>query len=290
MRLSPDQLVDPPVVLRLVNRGSLAYMELRDSIKEWGVFTPILVRLSARFPGKYDVVCGAYRTACARDVRRPDVPCLVMELTDDEVLRIQIQENALRPETTPTDYARQFRRIMDSRPGMYQYELATLLHKNPRWIGQILGLEKLSEEFQTAVDRGEMPLGSAYELARIPPIYRSEFFDAARTLPEIEFRTLARGFLKQFMEGSRQGKLDAFFTEKFTPQAFMRPLKEVQAEHDEPQVSALILAAENCTTMLQAWRAALSWVMHLDQESIETRRQAALSRNRKKVEVFGKQS
>ena len=135
-----------------------------------------------------------------------------------------------------------------------------------------------------------MPLGSAYELARIPPIYRSEFFDAARTLPEMEFRTLARGFLKQFMEGSRQGKLDAFFTEKFTPQAFMRPLKEVQAEHDKPQVSALILAAENCTTMLQASRPALSWVMHLDQESIETRRQAALSRNRKKVEVFGKQS
>ena len=64
-QISPDQLVDPPVVLRLVNRGSLGYMELRDSIKKFGILSPILVRPSARFQGKYDVVAGMYRTYCA---------------------------------------------------------------------------------------------------------------------------------------------------------------------------------------------------------------------------------
>ena len=62
--IATSDLVDPPVVLRLVNRGSLAYAELRDSIAHWGVLTTVLVRPSTRFPGKYDVADGLYRTSC----------------------------------------------------------------------------------------------------------------------------------------------------------------------------------------------------------------------------------
>ena len=44
-------------------------------------------------------------------------PALVRDLTDDDLLAIQIQANALRPETTPMDYARQIKRIMDGQAG-----------------------------------------------------------------------------------------------------------------------------------------------------------------------------
>jgi hypothetical protein len=57
-------------------------------------------------------------------------------------------------------------------------------------------------------------------------------------------------------------------------------LKEIQPEHEKPTVSALVLAAENSKTLLDAWRAALAWVMHLDRASVESQRQAVMNRNR----------
>ena len=221
-----DDLVDPPVVLRLVNRGSLAYMEMRDSIADQGVLNSILVRPSARFPGKFDVADGLYRTYTARDAGLLEMPCLVRDLTNNDLLSIQIQANALRPETTPMCYARQIKRIMEANPEIKEYELVGVIHKSPHWIADTLRLFKLQPAYQLAVDRGEMPLGSAYEFARMPPKFQPTYFDAARTMPAVEFRPLAQDFLKQYQEAVRQGKLDAFFTEDFKPQAYMRSLKE----------------------------------------------------------------
>ncbi len=67
------------MVLRLVNRDSLAYMELRDSIADRGILNSILVRPSARHPGKYDVADGLYRVSAARDAGLSMVPALVKD-------------------------------------------------------------------------------------------------------------------------------------------------------------------------------------------------------------------
>ena len=66
-------------------------------------------------------------------------------LTDDDVLAIQIQANALRPETTAIEYARQIRRIMDAitaRRGTDATlaDVSNLIHKNVDWIGAQLRL------------------------------------------------------------------------------------------------------------------------------------------------------
>ena len=286
-----EELVDPPVVLRLVNRASVAYMELRDSIADRGVLNPILVRPSTRFPDKYDVADGLYRATCCREVGRSPVPCLVKDLTDNDLLAIQIQANALRPETTPMEYARQIKRIMEARPQATLAEISSrILHKSPKWVGETLGLLGLRKDYHLAVDRGEMPLGSAYELARIPYRHQAEFLDAARTMPVAKFRAVAQAFLKQFQEAVRQGKLDAFFTEDFKPVPHMRPLKGVIAECEKPACAALVLTAERCKTLTDAWRAALAWVLHLDRESIAIQRQAVTRRSRKRAkEVLDKQ-
>jgi ParB/RepB/Spo0J family partition protein len=286
-----EELVDPPVVLRLVNRASVAYMELRDSIADRGVLNPILVRPSTRFPDKYDVADGLYRATCCREVGRSPVPCLVKDLTDNDLLAIQIQANALRPETTPMEYARQIKRIMEARPEATLAEISSrILHKSPKWVGETLGLLGLRKDYHLAVDRGEMPLGSAYELARIPYRHQAEFLDAARTMPVAKFRAVAQAFLKQFQEAVRQGKLDAFFTEDFKPVPHMRPLKGVIAECEKPACAALVLTAERCKTLTDAWRAALAWVLHLDRESIAIQRQAVTRRSRKRAkEVLDKQ-
>ena len=283
--LAADDLIDPPVVLRLVDRGSTAYLELRDSIADRGVLNPILVRRSARFPGQYEVADGLYRATCCREVGRSPVPCLVKDLTDDNLLSIQIQANALRPETTPMEYARQIMRIMEARPQATLAEISSrVLHKSPTWVSQTLGLLRLNKTFQVAVERGEMPLGCAYELARVAHRFQAQFFDAARTRPVAEFRETVQAFLKRYQEAERQGKLDAVFTDDFKPQAYMRPVKEVREELEKPSQAALVVTAAGCKTLTDAWRAALAWVLHLDRESVEVQRQALINRARKRKE------
>ena len=61
----PCQIVEPWVVLRLVNRESVEYLELRDSMADKGSLNSICVRPSPRQPGKFEVVDGLYRRAAA---------------------------------------------------------------------------------------------------------------------------------------------------------------------------------------------------------------------------------
>ena len=211
------------------------------------------------------------------------MPCLVKDLTDDDLLAIQIQANALRPETTPMEYARQIKRIMEARPEATLAEISSrILHKSPTWVSETLGLLRLRKDFSSPWTAARCRWGRAYELARVPTGTRPHFFDAARTMPVAEFRAVAQAFLKQFQEAVRQGKLDAFFTEDFKPVPHMRPLKEVHCGVRETGLAALVLTAEGCKTLTDAWRAALAWVLHLDRESIETQRQAVMNRARKR--------
>jgi len=96
------EIVEPWVILRPVNRGSVEYLELRDSLAAVGFLNSICVRPSKRKPGKVEVVDGLYRYTAAKELDLPAAPCIVKyNLTDQDVLAAQIQANALRPETTP---------------------------------------------------------------------------------------------------------------------------------------------------------------------------------------------
>ena len=222
-------------------------------------------------------------------------PCLVKDLTDDDLLSIQIQANALRPETTPMEYARQIRRIMEARPDQLWRRLATASSctRARRGSATTLGAAAiLQQDFQVG---GGARRNAAWcpptSWPRIPHKFQPQFFDAARTMPVAEFRAMAQAFLKQFQEAVRQGKLDAFFTEDFKPQAYMRPLKEVLRRNTtSPSQAALVLAAENCKTLADGlarrhWRGC----MHLDRDSIEASAEAVMNRNRKRKEPPDKQ-
>ena len=142
------QLVDPPVVLRLVNRASVAYLELRDSLADRGFLNSICVRPSSRFPGKYDVADGLYRVTAAREIGLPGAPAVIKDLSDDDLLAIQIQANAVRPETMPMEYARQIKRIMEARPEATLAEVSNrILHKSPGWVSRNPGAAGVAKGF-----------------------------------------------------------------------------------------------------------------------------------------------
>ena len=283
-----DQIIEPWVILRVVNRESLEYLELRDSLAARGLVNSICVRPSLRKPGLYEVVDGLYRYTAASELRLPALPCIVKHnLTDEDVLALQIQANALRPETTAIEYARQIRRIMAAvaaRQGRDATlaDVNNLIHKDAEWIGDQLKLLHLRRDIQKAVERGEIPLGSAYMLAKLPMVHQSRLVELAKTAPVREFAPVVAGLVKQIQENARQGKLHDFCKD-FEPVPYLRPMKEVLAEYREHRLGGLALAKAGIQTAVDGWYLALQWALNLDEESVRQQREKFLARSRANV-------
>ena len=226
---------------------------------------------------------GLYRYTAACELRLPAMPCIVKHnLTDEDVLALQIQANALRPETTVIEYARQIRRIMDAvtaRQGTDATlaDVSTLIHKNPEWVRQQLDLLGLRADIQKAVERGEIPLGSAYVLARLPRVRQVQFAELARTAPAREFVPVVARVVKQIQEAARQGKLHDYCRD-FEPVPYLRPLKEVLAEYREHHLGGLAVVNAASQTPVDGWYLALQWTLRLDEESIRQQREKVLAR------------
>ena len=278
-----EKLTEPWVLLRPVSTDSVEYLEMRESLREKGFLNSISVRPSTRQPGFFEIIDGMWRTTCAKELHFETVPCIIKyNITDDDVLTLQVQAQAIRPETKPIEYASQLQRIQKARPGITLTQLASLVNKRPGWVSKQLGLLKLDRRSQKAVDRGEIPLANAYMLAKIPPKLRIDYIDQAKSLPVTRFGPIVASVVKQFKEAVRQGKLDAFFTEDFTPQAYLRSLKDIEAEARKPAEAPLRITAANCKTPLEGWNAALQWMMHLDEKSVAEQETATRAKVRKR--------
>lgn len=275
-----NRIIEPRTMLRLIDKGSVEYLEMRDSIAVEGFWNSISVR-PAKDDAKYEIIDGLYRYTCARELGLESVPCIIKyNVSDDAMLAAQIQANAIRPETKPVEFAMQMKRILTRQPEMTFDELAHMIHKSPNWVRHILGLLKLSREAQKMVDRGDIPAQSAYMLAKIPRRFQADFFDQARTLSVREFRALAASVIKQFTEAVKQGKMEAFWCSEFKPQAYLRSLSDIQQEADRQEFGALLVTIEQCKTPVDGFYAALRWAMHLDHQSVEDQERAARARSR----------
>lgn len=271
-------LHEPWLVMRPVDKDSIEYLERVDSLTRYGPLNSLLVRPSSRKPGKYEVVDGLWRLTASHEVPGLDsLPCIIKTgLSDFDVLAMQIQANAVRAETTPVEYSRQLRRIIDKAGGrMTVAELARIAGKHPDWVKDRLNLLELAKPVQTMVDRGEIPIRSAYMLAKIPSSWRKDYVDHARAMSVPEFGALAAGIIKRFSEAVRIGKLEERFVAPFEPQPYLRGAKEAKEELAQPKAGAAIIVAEGVKTPLDAWRACLRWMLHLDRESVEKQQQAS---------------
>lgn len=268
-------LVEPRTVLRYISAESAEYLGLRDSIRTNGLINSICVR-PGKEDGKYEVVDGLTRYRCCRDLGLSSIPCIIKyDVSDYDVMVLQVAANALRPETKPVEYAKQMKKIMANKANMTFSEMACLINMPVDWVKSRLGLTNLTTEVGIMVDRGEIPIQSAYMLAKIPSRFQAEHIDQARTLSSVDFKVIAAGVIKRYTEAVKQGKMAAFFTAPFVATPHLRPLKEVEAELAHPSVGALIVTTDNCKTPLDGFYSALWWVAQIDRQSVAVREASA---------------
>src|SRR5690554_3325114 len=125
-----------------------ALEELAASIREKGVIQPLIARRISGTPETYQIVAGERRWRAAQMARRHEVPVLVREFTDTEVLEIAIIENIQRADLNAVEEAVGYRQLMD-RFGHTQEKLAEALGKSRSHIANLLRLLQLPDEVQT---------------------------------------------------------------------------------------------------------------------------------------------
>jgi ParB family transcriptional regulator, chromosome partitioning protein len=139
-----------------------ALSELAESIRAKGIIQPLVVR---RIPGgdMYEIVAGERRWRAAQMAQLHEVPIVIRDFTDSEVLEIAIIENIQRADLNAVEEALGFRQLMD-RFGHTQEKLAEALAKSRSHIANTLRLLNLPEEVQGLVRAGELSAGHARAL------------------------------------------------------------------------------------------------------------------------------
>jgi ParB/RepB/Spo0J family partition protein len=277
-----SQLRECRVQLRPVDKRTVEYRELRDSIKAHGLWQGILVRPAE--DGMYEVVDGFYRYNCCKELRHKDIPCLIRELTDTEVMIVQIQTNAVRLETDPIDYARHLWRIIKEDKEMTVGQVAYVVKKSPGWVRKMLKITRLCPEASTAVRRGQLSITIAHELAKIPPKTQRELLAQALVIPATEFLPIIRTRVRQFKEAIKNGSMAAYYRSYIEPVAHLRKMTELTAELKSPAEGANLLLRMGLESPMDGWNLCLRWVLHLDPDAVEKQKSRLAYRHMKDAE------
>ena len=142
-----------------------ALEELAASIRAKGVIQPLIVR--PRAAGGYEIVAGERRWRAAQLAQRHEVPVLVREFSDTEVLEVAIIENIQRADLNAIEEAMGYRQLMD-RFGHTQERMAEALSKSRSHIANLLRLLTLPDEVQRHLREGRLSAGHARALITTP--------------------------------------------------------------------------------------------------------------------------
>ncbi|MGJ8582862.1 MAG: ParB/RepB/Spo0J family partition protein [Marinosulfonomonas sp.] len=152
---------NPDQPRRQFNKDDLE--ELAASIGEKGVLQPLIVRKNPNMPNSYEIVAGERRWRASQMAKLHELPVLIRDYTDDEVLEIAIIENVQRADLNPVEEAAGYRQLMD-RFGHTQEKVAEALSKSRSHIANLLRLLQLPEDVLELLRDGKLSAGHARAL------------------------------------------------------------------------------------------------------------------------------
>lgn len=138
--------------------------ELADSIREYGMIQPVIVRSSTG--SGYEIVAGERRWRAARKAELKTIPCIIREISDRENMLLALIENMHREDLNPIEEASAFREMMDNY-GLTQAEVSKSIGKSRPYIANALRLLKLPEKVRQFVVDGSLSGGHARAIAGV---------------------------------------------------------------------------------------------------------------------------
>lgn len=141
----------------------IALRELAGSIAEKGVIQPIIVRKHPTKTGIYEIVAGERRWRASQIAQIHEIPVIVREYSDTEVLEVAIIENIQRADLNPIDEGAGYQQLMQ-KFGHTQEQLSTVLGKSRSHIANAMRLLNLPEGVRDYVVTGKLTAGHARTL------------------------------------------------------------------------------------------------------------------------------
>ena len=122
-------------------------LELAESIKQYGILQPLLVQEKS---GYYEIIAGERRWRAAKLAGLKEIPVIVRNLTEQQIVEISLIENIQREDLNPIEEAQAFRRLMEEFH-MIQDEIADRVSKSRTAVTNSMRLLKLSKQVQQMV-------------------------------------------------------------------------------------------------------------------------------------------
>ncbi|MDG1504939.1 MAG: ParB/RepB/Spo0J family partition protein [Planktomarina sp.] len=141
--------------------------DLAGSIRSKGIIQPLVVRVHPVKAGEYEIVAGERRWRASQLAQLHELPVVVREFSDLDVLEIAIIENIQRSDLNPIEEAIGYRQLMD-KFGHTQEQMAEVLGKSRPHIANVLRLLALPDDVQRFVINGSLSSGHARALITAP--------------------------------------------------------------------------------------------------------------------------
>lgn len=140
-----------------------ALQELAASIREKGVIQPLIVRPDPADGDRYQIVAGERRWRAAQLAQLHDLPVIIRDFDDTEVLEVAIIENIQRADLNALEEAQGYRQLID-RFGHTQDQLAQAMGKSRSHIANLMRLLALPDPIQDMLRNGDLTAGHARAL------------------------------------------------------------------------------------------------------------------------------
>lgn len=171
-QISLEKIIPHPDNRRVGGFDPVKLQQLADSIRDVGVQQPIIVRAQLG-NGSFELVAGERRWRASKLAGLAEIPAIVRELDDLQVLKVQTIENLQREDVHPLDEADGFARLID-KAGYEVEQIAQELGKSASYVYQRLKLKDLVPEARALFIHGDMTAGHAILVARLAPEQQAE--------------------------------------------------------------------------------------------------------------------
>src|SRR5574344_1244633 len=140
-----------------------ALQELANSIKEHGVFQPIIVKKSIK---GYEIIAGERRVRASKLAGLTKIPAIIRDFTDEQMMEIALLENLQRENLTAIEEAVAYKALLENL-NLTQDELSKKVGKSRSHITNIIGLLRLPADIQKLVNTSKISMGHARILSKL---------------------------------------------------------------------------------------------------------------------------
>lgn len=218
-----------------------ALNELADSIKEHGVFQPIIVKKTIK---GYHIIAGERRVRASKIAGRTTVPAIIRDFDDELMMQIALLENLQRENLTAIEEALAYKNIIEHM-SITQDELAKKVGKTRSHITNLLGLLNLPKQVQDMVLENKLSMAHARHLSKLDDVdtiinLSEKIVDKGLTVRDLEKEIKLNDLKKRVIISRKQTKetefvyIEKHLKEKLGTKVNIKPNKvEIKFENKE---------------------------------------------------------